>query len=448
MVYLTEICRKNTKICSFFVKLERNLYISLFLKGDSLLLFHIHLLIEDIQEKEKIQSWLHHPSLQIFQIKKNEEPIRSNDIVILEIHSLFDWLKIRRLKKQYSDIIIFPLIDQSLIHTSPIAVELQLPSLFIKPLKKNSFYRNIKKILSKYSEQSLDQEINLLESDSIRAIFWRRVLKEEITIEAKMSRAFSLISSNVIPNVVCVIQGFVNSQSCQKTEGWEASAVVQQAFLKAFSEIETEIYYVPFHKHAALLMKIPSKIASPSFWKAGEKAIITAIKSLRENYGIQLYIGVGSIAREILQLKESFENAKIARVSVAKHHLSLRYFDEIPTNISVQKSVDYVCGHYTEDISMNDVAAKINFSPTYFSRLFKKETGHSFVSYLTLVRILRSIKLLRQSDQSIEQIAMEIGFNTPNYFSSTFKKEIGLSPSQYRLTKEILFSHNWEEDDF
>ena len=43
---------------------------------------------------------------------------------------------------------------------------------------------------------------------------------------------------------------------------------------------------------------------------------------------------------------------------------------------------------------------------------------------------------------------MDLGFNKPNYFSSTFKKEIDLSPSQYRATKEILFSHNWSEDDF
>ena len=412
-----------------------------------MILFHIHLLIEDIQEREKIEKWLRQPCFQIFQIQR-EKPIRANDIVILEVNSLFDWLKIRRLKRQYSDIIIFPLLDQSMIQTSPIAVELQLPSLFIKPLKKNSYYHNIKKVISLYSEQSSDQETNHLESKSFRAIFWRKVLKGEITIESQISQAFSLISSNVIPNVVCVIQGFVSSQSCQKKEGWEASVVIQQAFMKAFSEIECEIYYVPFHKHAALMMKIPSEIASPSFWKEGEKAILKAIEFLRENYEIQLYIGVGSITREVLQLKESFENAKIARVSVAKHQLSLRYFDEIPTNISVQKSVDYIFEHYTEDISMNEVATKINFSPTYFSRLFKKETGHSFVSYLTLVRILRSIKLLRQNDQSIEQIAMEIGFNTPNYFSATFKKEIGLSPSQYRLTKEILFSHNWEDDDF
>lgn len=417
------------------------------MKGDYLVLFHIHLLIDDIQEKEKIEMWLRHPSFQIFDIQ-TEKPIRSNDIVILEIKSLFDWIKIRRLKKQYSDLIIFPLLNQSMIQTSPIAVELQLPSLFIKPLKKNSFYRSVNKILALYSEQSLDQASNHLESESFRAIFWRRVLKGEVTIESQMTQAFSLISSNVVPNVVCVIQGFVDSQVCQKTEGWEASAVVQQAFLKAFSEIGSEIYYVPFHKHAALLLKIPSEVASPSFWKAGKEAILKAEEYLNDNYGIQLYIGVGSIAREVLQLKESYENAKIARVSVAKHQLSLRYFDEIPTNISVQKSVDYIWAHYAENISMNEVATNINFSPAYFSRLFKKETGHSFVSYVTLVRILCSIRLLRKTNQSLEQIALDMGFNTPNYFSATFKKEIGLSPSQYRLTKEILFSHNWEEDDF
>lgn len=410
-------------------------------------MFHIHLLIEDIQEKEKIEMWLRHPSFQIFHIQ-NEKPIRSNDIVVLEIKSLFDWIKIRRLKKQYSDIIIFPLLDQSMIQTSPMAVELQLPTLFIKPLKKNSFYRNIKKVLTLFSEQPLDQAPNHLQSESFRSILWRKVLKGEITSESQLSQAFTLMSSNEVPNVVCVIQGFVRSQSCEKKEGWEASSVIQQAFMETFSDLGYEINYVPFHKHAALLLKIPSEIASPSFWKEGKNAILNAESFLKENYGIQLYIGVGSIAREVLQLKESFKNAKIARVSVAKHQLSLRYFDEIPTNISVQKSVDYIWGHYAEEISMNEVATKVNFSPTYFSRLFKKETGHSFVSYLTLVRILRSIKLLRQTNLSIEQIAMEIGFNTPNYFSATFKKEIDLSPSQYRLTKEILFSHNWEEDDF
>ena len=399
---------------------------------------HVHLLIEDAQEKLKIQEWLNHSFFTSFKVNE-EKPLSSHDIVLIEVNSLLDWVKVRRIKKQYNGITIFPLLDQAMIKTAPLAVELQLSSLFIKPVKHNNFHRKFKKIALMHSQadRKLDQDI-----------FWRRALKGEIESESDTSQQFSTISSRKIPNLVCVIQGFIRDSECEKEEGWEASAVVQHAFLNAMAQIGCEAFFVPFHKHAALLLKLPTEIATPSFWKAGEDAILQTIEFLKENYGVQLYMGVGSLAREPLLLKESYENAKIARRTVAKHHLTLRYYDEIPVNISVQKSVDYIRDHFTESISMNEVATNINFSPTYFSRLFKKETGHSFVSYLTLVRILHSICLLRQTNQSIEQIAMDLGFNTPNYFSSTFKKEIGLSPSQYRATKEILFSHNWSEDDF
>ena len=80
-----------------------------------------------------------------------------------------------------------------MIQTSPIAVELQVPSLFIKPLKKNTYYHNIKKVISLYSEQSSDQETNHLESESFRAIFWRKVLKGEIIeLILKFLRLFHL----------------------------------------------------------------------------------------------------------------------------------------------------------------------------------------------------------------------------------------------------------------
>ena len=399
---------------------------------------YVHLHIEDAQEKLKIQEWLNHSFLTSFKVSE-EKQLSSKDIVLIEVNSLLDWVKVCRMKKQYSGIIIFPLLNPSMIKTSPLAVELQLSSLFIKPVKRNLFYRNFKKIAQMHPQ---------VEGKAYQDLFWRSVLKGDIESKTVLSQQLPAISSTQVPNLVCVIQGFIQHPKRETEEGWEASSVVQQTFLKAMNLIGCEASFVPFHKHAALLLTIPSEIATPSFWKVGEEAILQTIEYLKEKYGIQLYIGVGSLAREPLHLRDSYENAKIARRIVAKHHLSLRYYDEIPTNISVQKSIDYIELHFAEGISMNEVAATINFSPTYFSRLFKKETGHSFVSYLTLVRILRSIWMLRQTNQAIEQIAMDLGFNTPNYFSSTFKKEIGLSPSQYRATKEILFSHNWSEDDF
>ncbi|MGN1387481.1 MAG: helix-turn-helix transcriptional regulator [Bacillus sp. (in: firmicutes)] len=398
-------------------------------------MIHVHLHIEDAQEKQKIQEWLTQSFFTSF-IVNEEKSLSSNDIVLIEVKSLLDWVKIRRMKKLYNRIIIFPLLEQHMIKTAPLAVELQLSSFFIKPVKRNTFHRHFKRLaqMPVKTNQSYDAEL-----------FWRKILKGEYPSNTELSRQLPAMT---IPNLVCVMQGWISQPHREKEEGWEASSIIQNAIQKATALIGCEAVFVPFHKHAALLLKVPSEIVSPSFWKAGEEALLQTIQFLKEDYGIQLYIGAGSLAREVLHVKESYENAKVARRTVAKHQLSLRYFDEIPTNISVQKSVDYIQDHYTESISMNEVAAMVNFSPAYFSRMFKKETGHSFVSYVTLVRILRSIWLLRRTDQAIEQIAMDLGFNTPNYFSATFKKEIGLSPSQYRVTKEILFSHNGNEDDF
>lgn len=406
--------------------------------------FHVQLFIDDVQEKAKIEEWLQQPEFRHFYIKVGNS-ISLNDIIFIEVKNLVDWIKVRRIKKHYKDIMIFPLLDQSIVHTSPLAIELGVSALFTKPIQRKAFFRACKNIASVIDDKV---ESTHLPDESFREIFWRKVLKAEVNSEKYIAQAFSFISSTMVPNVVCVMQGFVNLSNDEQNKGLEASSIVQNELMKAIHAIGHEGYFIPFHKHAALMLKIPSEIASPSSWKEGEQALLHATNILKEKYHIHLYMGVGSIAREILQLKKSYQHAKIARKSVAKHQLSLRYFDEIPTNISVQKSVDYIQTHFSENIAMNEVATTINFSPTYFSRLFKKETGHSFVSYLTLVRILHSILLLRQTDQTIEQISMDLGFNTPNYFSSTFKKEIGLSPSQYRATKEILFSHNWCEDDF
>lgn len=406
--------------------------------------FRVQLFIEDVQEKAKMEEWLQQPDFHHFHIKI-ENAISPNDIIFIEIKNLVDWIKVRRIKKHYKDIMIFPLLDQSIVHTSPLAIELGVSALFTKPIQRKAFFRACRNIPSIIGDKA---ESNHLSDESFREIFWRKVLKAEVSSEKYIAQAFSFISSTMVPNVVCVVQGFANISNNEQMKELEVSSVVQSELMKAIHAIGHEAYFIPFHKHAVLMLKIPSEIASPSSWKEGEQALLQATNILKEKYHIHLYMGVGSISREILQLKESYKNAKIARKSVAKHQLSLRYFDEIPTNISVQKSVDYIQTHFMENISMNEVATTINFSPTYFSRLFKKETGHSFVSYLMLVRILRSIWLLRQTEQTIEQISMDLGFNTPNYFSSTFKKEMGLSPSQYRATKEILFSHNWIEDDF
>ncbi|MDO5713141.1 MAG: response regulator [Tissierellia bacterium] len=85
-----------------------------------------------------------------------------------------------------------------------------------------------------------------------------------------------------------------------------------------------------------------------------------------------------------------------------------------------------------DKLTLTDVANEVNISPTYFSKLFKEKVGLNFIEYVKQRRLLRGKILLRHSQLSITEIAMETGFNEANYFSRVFKLQTGYSPTEYR----------------
>lgn len=74
-------------------------------------------------------------------------------------------------------------------------------------------------------------------------------------------------------------------------------------------------------------------------------------------------------------------------------------------------------------------------SPAYFSTLFKRETGQSYVNYLTEVRLQKAEELLEKTDDKTYEIAQKVGYQEQNYFSYVFKKRYGVSPTKYRGTR-------------
>lgn len=95
----------------------------------------------------------------------------------------------------------------------------------------------------------------------------------------------------------------------------------------------------------------------------------------------------------------------------------------------------YIGEHYREsDLSAETLCRYLNVSAAYFSTVFKREMGQSFVAYLTKIRLEHAVELLRTTDDKTYVIAEAVGYMEPNYFSYVFKKQYGISPSRYRAS--------------
>lgn len=74
----------------------------------------------------------------------------------------------------------------------------------------------------------------------------------------------------------------------------------------------------------------------------------------------------------------------------------------------------------------------VGFTPSYFSALFKKETGEGFAKYLTRVRMERAKELLQRTNLPVAEICVQVGYSDVKHFTQNFKKETNLNPGQYR----------------
>lgn len=98
----------------------------------------------------------------------------------------------------------------------------------------------------------------------------------------------------------------------------------------------------------------------------------------------------------------------------------------------IQLIFDYVSKHYKEDLSVKSMSKLCNMSYSYFSRFFKSVMKKSFTEYLNYVRLSEAERLLTTTNQSITDIAMEVGFSTTSYFIAQFKAFKSTSPKQFR----------------
>lgn len=104
--------------------------------------------------------------------------------------------------------------------------------------------------------------------------------------------------------------------------------------------------------------------------------------------------------------------------------------------LEIHRAIQYLHDHFEERLTVADLAGVAGISPPHFSRLFRRETGHSPLDYLIRVRIQRSRILLRAGTDSVTSVALKCGFATHSHFTDCFRKQCGVSPSEYMKCPE------------
>jgi len=114
-------------------------------------------------------------------------------------------------------------------------------------------------------------------------------------------------------------------------------------------------------------------------------------------------------------------------VELRENNASNRYGDILG------QVMQYIDENYAkEDLSLNMLAAHVNFSPNHLSMIFSQQTGQTFIKYLTNYRMNKAKELLRCTGKRSSAICAEVGYKDPHYFSYLFKKTQGMTPTQYR----------------
>lgn len=103
----------------------------------------------------------------------------------------------------------------------------------------------------------------------------------------------------------------------------------------------------------------------------------------------------------------------------------------------LRKALEYIDEHFYDDsLSLNSVASEVGVSANYLSTIFSQSMKKTFIEYVTAKRMEKAKKMLRNTDKSSGEIAMEVGYKDPHYFSFVFKKTQGMSPREYRTGKK------------
>lgn len=143
----------------------------------------------------------------------------------------------------------------------------------------------------------------------------------------------------------------------------------------------------------------------------------------------------------IFEYSKNMQNADItleAQTTILTHWLIRSILGEnydmraVSTNYAVARAQHYIERHFSEKITVKQLAELVNLSVSTFTRLFRKELDAAPMDYLMNIRLEKAKKLLLRKEVPVTEIAMRCGFNSSSHFSNSFSKRFSVTPTEYR----------------
>lgn len=145
-------------------------------------------------------------------------------------------------------------------------------------------------------------------------------------------------------------------------------------------------------------------------------------------------------------LKSGYSNENLRYASSLFHYYlgSLRYIqqyrnantDRTEDNDVIHAAIHSMKENIEKHVTLQDMATQVGYSPSHFSNLFKKQTGHTPLAYFNLLKIQQACFMLDTTDMKLNQICYKVGIEDPYYFSRLFSKIMGMSPEKYRKAQK------------
>jgi len=127
-------------------------------------------------------------------------------------------------------------------------------------------------------------------------------------------------------------------------------------------------------------------------------------------------------SRERIDVLEKLVDPKLVEINL----------EEANYNQLISDAMKYIDENMHDSITMKQVALHLHLNASYFSVLFKEETGVTFSEYLTRTRLQKAKELLLTTDMPIWEVAEKVGYSTDKYFIKVFKENEGISPKSFR----------------